>query len=853
MNCSKCYFDNPADTRFCGNCGTQIKPSEKTSDSFTATAQTPIREFTRGSTLVKRYEIIEKLGRGGMGQVFRVVDKTINEEMALKLINPAIASNEKTVERFKNELKFARKITHKNVCRMYDLNESEGTLFITMEYVPGEDLKSMIRMMGQLSVGRAISAAKQVCEGLAEAHRLEVVHRDLKPQNIMIDKEGNTRIMDFGVARSLKAEGITGAGMMVGTPEYMSPEQVKGEATDQRSDIYALGVILFEMLSGRLPFEGDTSLSIALKHKTDPPPDPREFNAQIPENLSLVILKCMEKEKEKRYQGAEELLSELNKIEEEISTEERIPPAKKPGAVTPRKRLVSFLLPGILFAAIIAILGYLFLPGILQKEKPGKEIFGEIKWKNSIAILPFKDLSSQKDQQPLCEAMTDAIITKLASIVELKVIPYYSVQRYKDTDKSPKEIGEELDVKTILSLNLQKDGNLILVRGQLSDVKEDFVLDSYEYESEFVGIFKVQDTISKNIASRLKVRLVEERLNSIKKKEPKDSGAYKYYVWGKYFEKKYKDFQERSDFEEAVKNYERAIDVDPDYALAFWSLGNIYQALFVKDEIWKYFDLMEKNYENAYQIDQDLAETNAGLGWVYYYKGELDEAYNYYKRAFELDPNSAEINYHVGGFLKDIGLYPTAIEFYSRAIKLDPLDISYRRLCARCYMYIGEYEEAVHHLKEAFEFGPDNVRLHFFYARVLIMMKKYDEAGREIARVKKLELDNPNVRYYKAWILAVKGEKEKALAIIREVEDPVYLTYLLSNIYAILGMKDEAIENIKESIEKGFHETQGFLHSYLVLINNHFYDSLRDDPRFKEIVKKENKKYRERKKKYGIF
>lgn len=163
MKCPKCHFDNPADTRFCANCGTQIKPSEKTSDSLTATAQTPIREFTRGSTLAERYEIIEKLGRGGMGQVFRVVDKTINEEMLLKLINPAIASNEKTVERFKNELKFARKITHKNVCRMYDLNESEGTLFITMEYVPGEDLKSMIRMMGQLSLGRAISIAKPVC------------------------------------------------------------------------------------------------------------------------------------------------------------------------------------------------------------------------------------------------------------------------------------------------------------------------------------------------------------------------------------------------------------------------------------------------------------------------------------------------------------------------------------------------------------------------------------------------------------------------------------------------------------------------------------------------------------------
>ncbi len=291
MTCPKCNFDNPASANFCGNCGEQFLSSKKADVPHTKTLQMPLKELARGGIFANRYEVIEELGKGGMGKVYRVFDKTIKEEVALKLIRPEIAGSERTIERFSNELKFARKIAHRNVCRMFALDEEEGTHFITMEYVRGESLKSMVRMMGQLSAAQVVSLAKQVCEGLAEAHRLGVVHRDLKPSNIIIDKEGNARIMDFGIARSLKEKGITGAGVMIGTPAYMSPEQVDAEEVDKRSDIYSLGIILYKMVTGKLPFEGDTALSIALKHKTETPLDPKQFNAQIPEELSRVILK----------------------------------------------------------------------------------------------------------------------------------------------------------------------------------------------------------------------------------------------------------------------------------------------------------------------------------------------------------------------------------------------------------------------------------------------------------------------------------------------------------------------------------------------------------------------------------
>jgi len=374
MECPKCKTENTSDSEFCKKCATPLPPSKEAPISETKTLKTPFIELARRSSFARRYEIIEELGKGGMGKVYRVFDKKIKEEVALKLIKPEIALDKNTIERFSNELKFARKVRHENVCQMFDLNEEEGTHYITMEYVPGEDLKSFIKRAGTLGAGKAIFIAKQVCEGLAQAHKLGVVHRDMKPQNIMIDRDGNARIMDFGIARSLEVKGITESGVMIGTPQYMSPEQVEGIEADQRSDIYSLGIILYEMVTGMVPFEGSTPYSIAIKQKTEAPPNPKEFNAQIPRDLSRVILKCLEKKREKRYQKAEELLTELSNIEKGIPTTEKVIPKRKTTLEIPIKRLKIFVVPAILIlAAIVIVGGYFFYDRILQKGKKGEE------------------------------------------------------------------------------------------------------------------------------------------------------------------------------------------------------------------------------------------------------------------------------------------------------------------------------------------------------------------------------------------------------------------------------------------------------------------------------------------------
>lgn len=840
--CPKCHFQNLDGINFCGICATPLTSTAKEPITRTKTIETPLESLIRGTRIADRYEIIELLGSGGMGKVYRVEDTKVEEEIALKIIHPDIAIKKRNLDRFHQELKLARKIKHKNVCQMFDLGEDADRVFITMEYVSGENLKTFVRRSKRLDIGTAISISKQICEGLAEAHKQGVIHRDLKSSNIMIDRNGNVRIMDFGIARSLESKKITREGFTVGTPEYMSPEQVSGKDLNKVSDIYSFGIILFEMLTGRVPFEGDTSLDIALKHKIEPPPDPREINFQIPEELGQVIFKCLEKDRNNRYQNIEDVCAELSRIEKEIPTKERIIADRESRTKLKTTSIKSYMLPGILFLILILVFGFLFFDRIIPS--------GGTKWQNSIAVLPFTDKSSEKNQEAICEMMTRDVIAKLSNCEGLKIIPFRTFSTYSFTEKSNTEIGDELGVATILGTYLTKVDETYFITAELINADRNFIIEIFKEEGEFKNINDIQHSLTSAITEKLGVQISNEKLVEYKKREPSNVEAKRYLSWGRFFNKKYVDSYEDEYFFDAVKNCKLAIEFDGSYALAYWELGNVYHNRFVDEAKWKDFELMMENYTSAYNLDPDLAEANAGLGWAHFYRNEWDEAFIYYKRCLQLKPIEPDANYYVAGFFKDIGLYNIAIELYLKAILADPIYKEYREMCARCYESIGEFERGAKLLEEALELDPQDIQLRLLYARLLVMMGKYEKAEVETARVEKIDPSEEGIQYIRAYLYALKGEKKKALAIIKDL-DPFKFTYLISPVYSILGLKDDAVKNIQLVIEEGFLELKTFPYTYQVLMNNPFFESLHDDARFKEIVNEEKKKHQDRQKKYS--
>jgi tetratricopeptide (TPR) repeat protein len=784
MKCPKCQFENPAGAALCVKCGARIRgdvpdSSESGTDpqnsklgtgakgadpkiSVTRTLETTPEGLGKGEPFAGRFELIEELGSGGMGIVYRAYDREIGEEIALKVLHPDIALDQKTVDRFRNEIKLARRITHKNVCRMHELHQDGKQLFITMEYVPGQDLKDLIRQKGALTAGQAISIAKQVAEGLAEAHDLGVIHRDLKPQNIMVDREGNAKIMDFGIARSLRTAGMTAEGMIIGTPEYMAPEQVEGQEADQRTDIYALGAILFEMVTGRVPFEGDSPLSVAYKHKNEAPLPPRKLNTQVPEPLNDLILRCLEKEKENRYQTADDLLADLVRIEDGLPISERISLKARPTIRIAREKptgLRRILVPGLIFLTIIIAAGlawrFLFRKGA-PSTAPNE---------NSIAVISFENLTGDPACDMYRKIIPNLLITNLESTRFFDYVATWERMQelLAQTVKNQLELIDSASgfeacrkggIKAIVLGSLVKAGDIYITDVKVQDVETKRLLASASSRGDGKNsILLAQiDELSRKIAEGMGVSAQKtvEYQPQIAEMMTKSTEAYDYYLKGvEEFDRVY--------HAEAKKSLEKAVALDPAFAAPYLWLAwldninkdfksmaeNMEKAkahsakapekirLYIEQQ---YVLRIEKDAEKAQRLLEELVEKypresrfRQSLAARYNAKGEVDKAITEYEKILELDPTYELAVLYLAYTSSERGEDARAVALLENYPARARGSANILSTLGSFYLKTGRLEEALAKYKEALGINPNWVESYRGMAYYWALKENYVE------------------------------------------------------------------------------------------------------------------------------
>jgi len=821
MKCPKCQHENPEDTLYCGKCAAPLTSAKEI--SITKTLITPTESLQRGSTFAGRYQILEELGRGGMGIVYKAEDSKLKRTVALKFLPPELTHIPDIKERFMREAQTAASLDHPNICTVHEFDEAEEKTFISMAYIEGQSLKKKIDS-GPLELDEALKIATQVTEGLQEAHKKGVIHRDIKSANIMMDERDQAKIMDFGLARMAGKTMLTQEGTTMGTIAYMSPEQARGEEVDHRTDIWSLGVVLYEMFTGRLPFKGEHEQAVVYSILKEKPEPVSKLVADIPPSIEQVVYRALEKSLDKRYQNIDELLEDLKSISAGIVPEE-IKTRLRKETLRKRKR-------AILYAGAAGLVIILVVLGLTLLKGPPETI-------DSIAVLPLENLTGDAQQDYFADGATDELIGQLAQIGALRVISRTSVMKYKNTDKSLPEIARELNVDAVVEGTVYQVGENVRIRVQLIDaLPEERNLWAHTYERAGTDVLVMYGEMARAIADNTKVELTSDektRLASARKVDPK---AYEAYLKGMSHWYKLTP----PDLDAALQYFESALEKDPDYALALtgialvWIGRNQFGSVQPSVAVPKAQEAALK----ALELDNTLAEVHFVLAALRtWHDGEWNwkAAEKSFLRAIELNPNYPDARVYYSSLLCYLDRPDEALAQAEKALELDPLNSLFMSIYGSVLLSLGRYDEATKQVRNALKTSPNDPVAHSILQEVYHIKGQYEEALAEAKATFSAWGLDPLVEVIEQGYEkdGYAGAMRSAAETLEAFSQEAFISpFFIAFVYAASGDKEKSLE----WLEKGYEikdPNMPYIKGHGIIDN-----LLHDDPRFQDLLRRMN-------------